>query len=71
MNPSSSYAFAFLGVKTFVDLNAAVGLHGTFWIYAAICALSCVFSAFFLPETREKPMHEMERREEETSEAEP
>ena len=62
LTTSISYAFAFLGVKTFVDLNAAVGLYGTFWVYAGICALSCVFSALFVPETREKPLHEMEPR---------
>ena len=60
LSTSISYAFAFLGVKTFVDLNAVVGLYGTFWTYASICLLGCGYCALFLPETREKPLDEME-----------
>jgi facilitated trehalose transporter len=58
------YAFAFLGVKTFVDLCQAVGLHGTFWTYSCISVLGCLFYAVCLPETRERPLHEMEVRRE-------
>jgi MFS family permease len=58
------YAFAFLGVKTFVDLCEAVGLHGTFWTYSCISVIGCLFYAVCLPETRERPLHEMEVRRE-------
>ena len=64
LTTSISYTFAFLGVKTFVDLNAVLGLYGTFWTYAGICLLSCGFSAAFVPETRDVPLHEMEPRSE-------
>ena len=62
LTTSISYAFAFLGVKTFVDLNSVVGLHGTLWTYAGICLAGCLFSALFLPETREQPLDEMKIR---------
>ena len=58
------YAFAFLGVKTFVDLCEAVGLHGTFWTYSCISVVGCLFYLVFLPETRERPLDEMEVRRE-------
>ena len=38
-----SYVCAFVGVKTFVDLREAVGLHGTFWTYAVISFLGLLF----------------------------
>jgi len=70
LTTSISYAFAFMGVKTFVDLNSVLGLYGTFWSYAGICFLGCIFSGIFIPETRQKPLHEMEIRTERLSDSE-
>ena len=62
LTSSISYTFAFLGVKTFVDLNSSLGLHGTFLVYSAINMGGCFFTMFFLPETKQKPLKEMEPR---------
>jgi hypothetical protein len=33
---------------------SSMGLHGTFWLYASFSAVSSVFVAIGLPETRNK-----------------
>ncbi|XP_037076673.1 facilitated trehalose transporter Tret1-like [Pollicipes pollicipes] len=58
---SVSYGCAFVSVKTFVDLERALGLHGVFWLYAAVSALCLVFVLAWVPETRGKELPEMER----------
>lgn len=55
-----SYVCAFVGVKTFVDLRQAVGMHGTFWAYALISVLGLVFSIVFVPETKGRTLDEMQ-----------
>ena len=55
-----SYICAFVGVKTFVDLREAVGLHGTFWTYAVISFLGLLFCLVFVPETRGMSLDEMD-----------
>ena len=55
-----SYVCAFVGVKTFVDLRQAVGMHGTFWAYALISVLGLVFSIAFVPETKGRTLDEMQ-----------
>jgi len=54
-----SYGAAALSVKTFVDLQQLLGLHGTFWTYSAISTLGIVFSTICLPETKGKTLQEM------------
>lgn len=54
-----SYLCAFISVKTFVDLEAAFGLHGAFWIYALVSLLGLFFVLIFVPETRGKGLEEM------------
>lgn len=54
-----SYVCAFVGVKTFIDLQESVGLHGTFWTYAIIAALGFVFTLAFVPETKGTNLDEM------------
>lgn len=46
---------------TFPLLNASLGSYGTFWIYAAICALGFFFFAKRLPETKGKSLEELEK----------
>ena len=55
-----SYLFAFLGVKTFIDLNKLFGLYGTFWTYGAITLVGVMFYCGIVPETRDEPLHEMQ-----------
>lgn len=42
-------------------LNTLLGSYGTFWIYAAICAMGFVFFACRLPETKGKSLEELEK----------
>lgn len=46
---------------TFPLLNHALGSYGTFWIYAAICALGFIFFALRLPETKGKSLEKLEK----------
>ena len=46
---------------SFPVLNDALGSYGTFWIYAAICALGFIYFGLKLPETKGKSLEELER----------
>jgi len=51
----------FLVAKTYVDLvESPLGQSGTFWLYGGICALGSVFTAVFVPETRNKSVEEIQ-----------
>jgi len=56
---SFSYACAFVGVKTFVDFEQALGLHGAFWLYAAFSVAGLCFVVCFVPETKGCDLDEM------------
>ncbi|PTY01143.1 sugar porter family MFS transporter [Opitutus sp. ER46] len=51
----------FVLTYTFPLLNRAVGAAGTFWIYAAVCALGFAFVFFRLPETKGRSLEEIEQ----------
>lgn len=57
---SFSYACAFIGVKTFIDFQELFGLHGAFWLYAAISVGGLCFIVCFVPETKGKDLDEMD-----------
>lgn len=57
---SFSYFCAFLGVKTFVDFQEMLGLHGAFWLYACISCIGLFFVVMFVPETKGKDLDEMD-----------
>ena len=42
-------------------LNGPLGLAGTFWLYAAICAAGFVFILLRVPETKGKSLEQIER----------
>jgi SP family sugar porter-like MFS transporter len=46
---------------TFPFLNAGLGAHGTFWLYAAICGLGFLYIFRRLPETKNKSLEDIER----------
>jgi SP family sugar porter-like MFS transporter len=46
---------------SFPFLNRALGAHGTFWLYGAICVAGFAYIALRLPETRGKSLEEIER----------
>ena len=51
----------FILTYTFPILNKALGAHGTFWLYAAICAAGFIFIMFRLPETKGKTLEQLEK----------
>jgi len=50
----------FVVVKTFPMLEALIGDHGVFWIYAGSCFLSIVFTLSYIPETKDKSLLQVE-----------
>jgi len=55
------WAASFTLTYTFPLLNSSLGSYGTFWIYAAICALGFIFFIARLPETRGKSLEQLEK----------
>ena len=47
-----SWLSAFIVTKTFLDLESALNLHGTLWLYGSICFIGVIFVYFTVPETR-------------------
>ncbi|GLH00779.1 Facilitated trehalose transporter Tret1-1 [Gryllus bimaculatus] len=54
-----SYVCAFVGVKTFVDFRQALGLHGAFWLYAAVSLAGLGFVVVCVPETKGRDLDEL------------
>jgi sugar porter (SP) family MFS transporter len=50
----------FILTYTFPLLNKSLGAAGTFWVYAGICTIGCLFLLFRLPETNGKSLEEIE-----------
>ena len=57
---SSLWIACFILTYTFPMLNKALGAHGTFWLYAAICVLGYFFIRWRLPETKGKSLEQIE-----------
>jgi len=51
----------FLVSQTFLVLMETLGSARTFWIYSAMCALTIVFTIFFVPETKGRSLEEIEK----------
>lgn len=60
MATAFSYFCAFVGVKTFVDFQELLGLHGAFWLYAAISVCGLCFVVCFVPETKGRDLTEID-----------
>ena len=56
-----SYACAFTAVKTYVDINLQIGLHGTFWVYAGVSIVGLFFISCIVPETKGIELEEIGR----------
>ncbi|MGN0057843.1 MAG: sugar porter family MFS transporter [Phocaeicola plebeius] len=52
---------SFLLTYSFPFLNRDLGTYGTFWIYTVICAAGFAFFWRTLPETKGKPLEELEK----------
>ena len=61
ISTTALWAACFLLTYTFPLLTARLGIAGTLWIYAAICAGGCVFVYTQLPETKQKTLEEIQR----------
>lgn len=59
---SVSYACSFVSVKTFADFRKHLGLHGAFWLYSGISIIGLFFTIIFVPETKGKNLHEMQKK---------
>ncbi|XP_018015398.1 facilitated trehalose transporter Tret1-like isoform X2 [Hyalella azteca] len=59
---SVSYVCSFVSVKTFADFRRYLGLHGAFWLYAAISLVGLLFTIIFVPETKGKNLDEMQKK---------
>ncbi|KAJ8945219.1 hypothetical protein NQ314_009288 [Rhamnusium bicolor] len=57
---SFSYLCAFIGVKTFVDFQELLGLHGAFWLYAFISICGLCFIVCCVPETKGRDLTEID-----------
>ncbi|XP_063919310.1 facilitated trehalose transporter Tret1-like [Zophobas morio] len=55
-----SHLCSFVGVKTFVDFKELLGLHGAFWLYAAISVCGLCFVVCCVPETKGRDLTEID-----------
>jgi SP family galactose:H+ symporter-like MFS transporter len=46
---------------TFLSMVDAIGKDWTFWVYAIMCGLAIVFVAFFVPETKGRPLEHIDQ----------
>lgn len=58
---SALWIACFLVTFTFPLLNSAVGLTGTFWLFAGVCFAGFLFVLKFVPETKGKSLEEIEK----------
>ncbi|EFN75686.1 Sugar transporter ERD6-like 6 [Harpegnathos saltator] len=52
----------FIVTKTFEDVIAMIGAHGTFWLFGAIVVVGFIFVIVSVPETRGRSLEEIEKR---------
>ncbi|XP_041983285.1 facilitated trehalose transporter Tret1-like [Aricia agestis] len=57
---ASYYVFTFVGSKTFIDIEQGFKLWGTFATYAGFSFVGTIYLYFFLPETENKTLQEIE-----------
>ncbi|KAM4696989.1 solute carrier family 2, facilitated glucose transporter member 8 [Rhinophrynus dorsalis] len=56
----TNWGCAFLVTKEFHDLMDGLTSYGTFWFFAAFCALNVLFTIFCVPETKGKTLEQIE-----------
>jgi sugar porter (SP) family MFS transporter len=61
VSTSALWIACFILTYTFPLLNGALGPAKTFWLYALICAVGCVFIFLRVPETKGKTLEQIER----------
>ena len=58
---SALWIACFILTYTFPQLNSTLGAAGTFWVYAAICAMGLVYIFLRVPETKNKTLEQIEQ----------
>jgi SP family facilitated glucose transporter-like MFS transporter 8 len=48
---------AFLVTRFYTDLNSAIGIHGSYWLFAVCCFLGAVFAITYVPETKNRNVY--------------
>ncbi|XP_040179949.1 solute carrier family 2, facilitated glucose transporter member 8 isoform X3 [Rana temporaria] len=56
----TNWGCAFLVTKEFQDMMDSMTSYGTFWLFAAICALNVLFTVLYVPETKGKSLEQIE-----------
>ncbi|MGH8979895.1 MAG: sugar porter family MFS transporter [Acidimicrobiales bacterium] len=56
-----NWGFNFLVSFYFLQMTSLMGKAGTFWLYAGLGVCAAVFFAWFVPETRNRSLEEIER----------
>lgn len=56
----ANWTFNFIVALTFLPLIDLAGRSGTFWIFAGICVLTFIFCWRLVPETKNKPLEEVQ-----------
>lgn len=56
-----NWMMAFVVTWSYNDLVEALGQHVTFWMFAVVCAMGTVFVIFVVPETKGKPLEQIQR----------
>lgn len=55
-----TWLLSFIVTKLFAPLSAIIGVYGCFWLFASFSALSLVYVATLLPETKGRTLEEIE-----------
>lgn len=61
LNGTLNWVLAFVITKTFVNLTAALGSGGTFWLFSGLSVLGTIFIFFVVPETKGKTLNEIQK----------
>ncbi|XP_055716571.1 facilitated trehalose transporter Tret1-like [Phlebotomus papatasi] len=54
------YIMIFISTKTYLNLERSLGLDGTIWFYGIVAVLGFLFFYFFLPETENRSLEDIE-----------
>lgn len=56
----STFVMAFTAIvvtKFYSDLNNAIGIHGSYWFFAACCFVGALFAIVYVPETKNRDVY--------------
>ncbi|CAD7078270.1 unnamed protein product [Hermetia illucens] len=56
-----NFLAAFITAKTFLNLLGVLNIYGVFWMYSCFTFLTLFFMAYFVPETKNKTLEEIQR----------